>query len=355
MGYAFNTSEPGVIRAGFASAQPLAGSGVLMELAFNVVGTLQTPASVSLPLAKLNEGRVPATAQGGVVRDTTAPFASLVQMNDRPDRGVGAIDPGGAGVHKVGIAFAEPVDFTLGDVTVEKVTFPGGVETVGETVVPLSISGSGTGGMTLTFAPGSAVDTWLKVTLNPSGIVDKAGNALTDGPTVRTSFYVGSLRGDFNGDLSVGPDDLAGFKTAWRARNLDADFRGAGFNSRQPDGRVTLADVDAFTSIYQAALASGRHLDPLPAGVGSGAASTLEPLMAVQQPASDLIAALRREGGVTSAGATRVAGTSSTESALVETASPLDVWQPQESETALQKLGRRTSVPLAAGIALRIQ
>jgi len=93
----------------------------------------------------------------------------------------------------------------------------------------------------------------------------------------------------------------------------------------------------------------------LPAGIGSGAASTLEPLTAVQQPALDLIAALRREGGVTSSGTTLAEGTPSTEAALVETANPLDVWQPQEPETILKKLGKHTPIPLAAEIALRIQ
>ncbi|MCX5684821.1 MAG: cohesin domain-containing protein, partial [Planctomycetota bacterium] len=101
MGYAFNTSQPGTIRAGFAGAQPLAAGGTLMELVFDVVGTLQTPAVVSLATAELNEGQVDATAQDGLVRDTLAPCTTAVRMNGDSARGAGALDPSGAGIRRL--------------------------------------------------------------------------------------------------------------------------------------------------------------------------------------------------------------------------------------------------------------
>jgi hypothetical protein len=311
------------------------------------------------------------------IADNEYAVVTTVKLNGSGSRSVSAADPSGRGIRTIEVCFSEAVTFSAGDVLVQTVGAPGADTPV---TVAAGTAGSRSNAMLITLAT-PAVDTWVKVTISGSGTLADLQGHLLDGDAPATGsgrgylydaaadlptgdglpggdavFYVGSLRCDFNGDLAVGgPDDLEGFKTAWRAKRLDADFRGVGFSSTQPDGRLTLADVDAFTRIYQAAVASGRHLDPLPTGIGSGAGSTLEPLTAVPQPTSDLIAALRREGGVTSSATTLAAGTPSTEAALVETASPLDVWQPHEPETALEKLGKRTPVPLASDIALRIQ
>jgi hypothetical protein len=99
------------------------------------------------------------------------------------------------------------------------------------------------------------------------------GNGTAGGDAI---FYVASLRADFSGDGAVTADDKAGFLAAWHAGRLDADFRGVGFGTRPPDGRVTLSDLDGFSAAYQAAVMLGRHLDPLPASVGGLAAGVTE-------------------------------------------------------------------------------
>jgi hypothetical protein len=165
--------------------------------------------------------------------------------------------------------------------------------------------------MTITFTSGAAVDAWVKVRLIAAAIADAEGRALDgeaaaggsgqgyiydaaldlptgDGvPGGDAVFYVGSLRGDFNGDLSVGPDDLEGFATAWRTKSLDADFRGVGFGPRPPDGRITQNDIDGFTAVYQRALALNLHLDELP-GTGSGQAAGFTQLSSSSLPANQV-------------------------------------------------------------------
>jgi hypothetical protein len=160
------------------------------------------------------------------------------------------------------------------------------------------------------------VDIWVKVTLKGDGTLTDAegqaldGEARADGsgrgyiysaaldlptgdgtPGNDAVFYVGSLRGDFNGDLSVGSDDLLGFRNAWLANSLDADFRGVGFGPRPPDGRITIGDTDGFSSVYQTAIAQDIHLDPLPlSGSGLAGGVPLLPPLASTSPEVDVLA-----------------------------------------------------------------
>jgi hypothetical protein len=176
-------------------------------------------------------------------------------------------------------------------VVVEKVEFPNGVEHAVALLTPASIAGSGTNVMTISFATASAVDTWVKVTLTASGIRDASNQGLDgesrspgsgrdyvysaaldlptgDGvPGGDAVFYVGSLRGDLNGDGLVTEDDVDAFMAKYQAGDLNADFRGAGFVADEPDGQVTPSDFDGFIRVYEAALAEDRHLDPLPASM----------------------------------------------------------------------------------------
>jgi len=243
-----------------------------------------------------------ASAAGGTpgALNTRGPGVASVALNARDGRGPGGIDPSTSGVRTIEIRFAEPVTFAEADVTVQAVTFPGGVEQVQATLTPTSITGSGTDTMTITLAAGAAVDTWVKVTLSGSGTLKNAMGRRLDGeaasgafyiaaaamdlpsgdtvPGGDAVFYVGSLRGDFNADRQVTAADKAGFADKWRAGDPDADFRGVGFGVRPPDGRVTLADIDGFTAIYQAAVAAGRRLDDLPPTYGGGAAANVTEL-----------------------------------------------------------------------------
>jgi hypothetical protein len=142
--------------------------------------------------------------------------------------------------------------------------------------------------MTLTFAPASAIDTWVKVTLKGNGALRSSAGLALDGepkagaghsyiydasldlpsgngvPGGDAVFYVGSLRGDFGRNNTVDEGDIDGFLEAWQAGRLSADFRGSGSSSTAPDGEVTPADLDAFLAIYNNAGAEGRRLDPLP-------------------------------------------------------------------------------------------
>ena len=216
------------------------------------------------------------------------PVVTGVRLNGRDGRGPGAVDPSGQGVRTITVNFSEPVAFLPGDVTVETVAFPAGSGPVTRTVTTAVVAGSGTAAMTITLPLGEAVDTWVRVRLSGTGIKDLTdhrldGNAkgghiyIVDSADLPTGdgaeggdavFYVGSLRGDFSGDRAVTAGDKAGFLAAWTAKNLDADFRGVGFGVRPPDGKITLGDMDGFTSVCLAGVAAARHLDALPAPVG---------------------------------------------------------------------------------------
>jgi hypothetical protein len=251
-----------------------------------------------------------------VIADDELPTVTSVKLNGSTTRGVSSVDPSGAGVKSVTVRFREPVLFgsTADDVLVQKVAFSGDIETILGTVTPTSVAGSGTDTMTITL-PAGVVDTWVKVTLSSGGTTKDLQNHSLDGepkssgsgrgylysyldmPTGNgvaggsTVFYVGSLRGDFSGDGAVTANDKAGFLAAWNAKSLDADFRGVGFGVRPPDGRITLGDIDGFTSAYLAAVALGRHLDLLPTTGGplSGKVIPLPPL-STSLPETDILA-----------------------------------------------------------------
>ena len=218
-----------------------------------------------------------------------APRVTAVQLNGRSGRSVSSIEPSGIGVRTIVVKFSEPVNFDEASVFVETVTFSDGVEALKETVVPRGITGSGTDTMTLTFAEGSVVDSWVKITLIASAIAGTQSYPLDGEPAASGAgrgyiydanvdlptgdgigggnavFCVGSLRGDFNGDGLVTPEDIDGFFSRYTAGDPEADFRGVGFGATLPDGRITPADIDGFTSAFEEAVAENHGLDPLPA------------------------------------------------------------------------------------------
>ena len=250
----------------------------------------------------------------GGVAGAAAPRILGISINGR-DRGAGGIDPSGLGLRTVEITFSKSVAFIEADVQVAAVTFPGGGEYAVQALTAV-LSGSGTRTMTLLLPP-ATLDTWVKIALSGSGTLrDLMGHLLDGEPAaggnglafIRDSldlptgdgaaggnalFYVGSLRGDFSGDGAVGTPDKAAFMAKWRAGDLDADFRGVGFGVRPPDGRVTLGDIDGFTSVYLAGVASGRHLDSLPAAMApeaQGATGESQPAAAAT-PLNQILAA----------------------------------------------------------------
>ncbi|MBE3098266.1 MAG: lamin tail domain-containing protein [Planctomycetes bacterium] len=255
----------------------------------------------------------PAYGTPGGVAGAAPPQVVTIRLNGR-DRGAGGVDPSGLGVRTIEVRFSKAVAFLLADVTVQTVTFEGGVETVVAPLTP-TVGVGGTDTMTISLDAGAAWDTWVKVTLSGSGTLRDLMSHLLDGePAAGGSglgylyaaadlpsgdglqggdavFYVGSLRGDLDLDRAITPDDKAAFAAKWRDQDLDADFRGVGFGVRPPDGRVTIADINGFTSAYQAGLAVNKELAALP-GTGGGPAggATPLPLLAVALATEDLLA-----------------------------------------------------------------
>ncbi|MCX5683496.1 MAG: hypothetical protein NT049_07420, partial [Planctomycetota bacterium] len=298
-----------------ADYQPLAGS-VTFEIgqAAAAVDLIPVDNQIIEPdktvvLAITADPAYTVTGSPATVTINAAPVVTGVALNGRAGRGPGAVDPSGLGVQKIVIDFSEAVTFATGDVTVQTVRFPGGVEEV-VTVPAASVAGSGTSEMTITLPYGAAVDTWVKVRLAGSAIADLAGHRLdgearsgdtfivdaaTDLPTGNGAeggdavFYVGSLRGDMNLDNQITAADKAAFLAKWAAQDLDADFRGTGFGVRPPDGRITLGDMDGFASAYLAASAAGRSLAALPSGHPLGDVTPL-PLLASAPGGVDILA-----------------------------------------------------------------
>ena len=239
------------------------------------------------------------------VVDDLAPTITNVTLNSKPGLGVSDIEPSGIGVRTIDVTFSEAVDFVAEDVTVQTVTFLGGVETVTGTLAP-TVEQPAPDAMRITLGdPVGAVDTWVRVILSGTGtITDAAGNALDGEPAADSSglgyiydadldlpsgngvaggdavFYVGSLQSDFRG---FGPDqeepngtvdswDINGFTQKYLAGDLDADFRGFGPDAEDPNGTVDSWDINGFTSRYTQAIANGTHLDDLPTAGGQGMA-----------------------------------------------------------------------------------
>jgi hypothetical protein len=267
-------------------------------------------------------GGTPGTGEGG-----GPPRVTAVALNSGPGRtprSVGAIEPSGLGVETVEVTFDEAVTFDASAVTVERVSFDAaGVETVDHTFAPaqLAVSGSGTPVLTVEIldAWANAVDTWVKVTLASSGITDASGHALDGEPAADSSglgyireaaldlpsgdgaaggdavFYVGSLRGDLRGsgvgetapDGQITQADIDRFTSAYQLGLPEADFRGSLAGQEWPDGQVTQADIDRFTSLYQSAQASGLHLEALPAAGGAAAGQPVPVPLVVTQPAEE--------------------------------------------------------------------
>jgi hypothetical protein len=222
---------------------------------------------------------------GTIMLTSDSPVITAIILNGR-NRSVSDIEPSGIGVRSIQVVFNKEVNFSKWEVVVQTVEFTNGTEIINQTL-NTNVSGAGTNNMFIYFPTASVVDTWVKVKLIDR-IVDFSGNVLDgeaktpgsgrgyifdknlDLPTGNNVaggdavFYVGSLRGDFNGDGRITAADVDGFSSAWGNLSLDADFRGLAFNATIPDGKLTPSDIDGFTTIYQRGVALGIHLDALP-------------------------------------------------------------------------------------------
>jgi len=210
----------------------------------------------------------PGTVDIAIV-DMTPPAVIGVSVNGREDQSAGSIDPGAAGIRTIEVVFDEPMSFDPSDVTVQTVTFPGGLEKVGTLLIPTAVTGAHTDTMTISFAEGAAEATWVKVTLNGSTITDLDAYALDgDSPTEGSGlwylldaatdlpsgdgvpggdaiFYVGSLLGDIDGNGKVDGAD----------RNvLEANLGTAGPGDLDGSGIVSQTDLNMLVANLDATL-----------------------------------------------------------------------------------------------------
>ncbi|MEE8450389.1 MAG: hypothetical protein V3R99_00690, partial [Thermoguttaceae bacterium] len=168
---------------------------------------------------------LPPTDPGVVASVDVPPVVTAVRLNGQEGLTVSSIDASVGGIRSIEVVFSEPVSFSE-DGAVQVVSFPGGVS------IPVTVDGLDTERLTITLSE-AAVDTWVKVTLDGSGLIaDAVGNPLDGDPAAEGSgreylfdadvdlpsgdaapggdvvFYVGSLRGDLNGNRQVENVDL---------------------------------------------------------------------------------------------------------------------------------------------------
>lgn len=213
------------------------------------------------------------------------PAVISVAANGFDQRTVSTVTSSGSGLTSLGVRFSRPVVFSAGDINIRKVTFPDGVETIGDAVSIQSIAGSGTDTLTITLAPGDVVDTWVKVVLSDT-IVDLLGDPLDgDAPAVgrgqdfiydgqadlptgdhiaggEAVFYTGNLIGDVNGDALVDINDILIAFSNSTGPNPDAPA--LPFNKTEIEGDTDGdGDVDSTDTLTLFAK-NGERLDALP-------------------------------------------------------------------------------------------
>ncbi len=72
LAFAANTTQPGTIRVGLAAGAPWTTGGTLLELSFDVTGSLATPAAVTVEAARLNEDTIPVAFTHGEVHQAVS-------------------------------------------------------------------------------------------------------------------------------------------------------------------------------------------------------------------------------------------------------------------------------------------
>jgi hypothetical protein len=278
------------------------------------------PATMKLSWSSLNQAK------------EVVPASALTPI----DGSFSVIDPGAGGLKTIDVFFNENISYLPEDVVLQKVTFNGNSEVLGDIITPQDIHGFGFNFLKILLPADAVLDSWLKVTLkgnttfrafqnlqlrldgeplaggtgrtyaySPADL--PTGNGLEGGDTV---FYVGSLRGDFGsvggaptGDGQFTPEDIDGFLARMQAGDKAADFRGVGFADNGPDGQITPADLDGFMTLYQQTAGQSRVLAvlPNPGPQGDGAPQPLaagepDPVSLAAAPAADASAPLAAGG-----------------------------------------------------------
>ncbi|MHB1038649.1 MAG: cohesin domain-containing protein [Pirellulales bacterium] len=270
MGSAFNLQEAGTIRIGLAGSQPLSEDGAVVELAFNVIGPLNTPAPVLIESARLNEGKVAATLGDGAVQDTIGPVVLGWACSD------GALQRS----HITGLAiqFGENVSAALGagDLTLRNDTTGIMVDLAG--VTPGFDPATNTA--TWSLAGVALDDGYYTALLSAAGVADAAGNPLLSGDYTIEFFR---LLGDADGSASVDIFDVAKLQVNYGQTSgmtpADGDF--------DLDGDVDIFDVALLQVQYRKTVAP-----PAPAAEAVDQATSELLLSAMPSAADDLAEAV---------------------------------------------------------------
>jgi len=157
--------------------------------------------------------------------DTTPPKIIEIEVDGVDYSGPSYIDNSMDGISSLAIIFSEDVAFTAADITIETVSFPGGVETIGSTILPTSVTNVGGNRMSVTLDGSLAADTWLKIGLNGTTIVASGPSGLAldgDAPAGGSGRdYLYSFDDLPSGDGAAGGD--ATFFVGNKAADLDHD------------------------------------------------------------------------------------------------------------------------------------
>ena len=258
---ALNTVTAGEVLIGLASGSPFAQDGTLVNLTFDVLGSLATSTAVTLVSAKLDEGGVAVTTQNGAVADTIAPVVTVdaLTTTDTTPPLTGTVDDNMATVQ----------------VTVEGMMYPA--------------TNNGDGSWTL------ADDTLNPLSPGTHDVVvaatDPAGNVSPDSTTQITVQVNNPIPGDANRDGTVGAADGTIVAANWqmqsgatwahgdfnndqRVNDIDATLMAANWGQTLPpatamatpsfsttelevsydldnDGQIGLGDLALFASVYR--------------------------------------------------------------------------------------------------------
>ena len=104
------------------------------------------------------------------------PHVTAVVVDDVPGLGLSGLQHDKDGVQTIAVHFDEPMQFTAGQVQVDVVDAVGSTTPL-RAITPVSVEGSGTNLMLITFAAGDVFQNTIRVTLS-GGMADLAGNPL---------------------------------------------------------------------------------------------------------------------------------------------------------------------------------
>lgn len=117
--------------------------------------------------------------------DNVPPQILSVILDGSPSMSVSAVDRRPDGLQNLVVKFSEPVFFKSSDVIIQTAATMGGAGLA--TITPLSVTGSSTDTVTMTFAPNTLIDTILRISLasdaqGQTGFADTWGNLLDGNP-----------------------------------------------------------------------------------------------------------------------------------------------------------------------------